>query len=452
VSRRNGCQTLGVERLFETEDTPRGRTSVPAAEQPLAVRMRPATLSEFIGQEHLLGDGSALRTALEEGHPHSMVLYGPPGTGKTTLARLLALNSRAAFEEASAVNAGRQEVRDVLERADHRRKTSGEGTIFFLDEIHRFNKAQQDALLPAVEEGLVTLVGATTENPYFEVNSALLSRCTVYEFRPLEDAHVLALMRRALNDERGIPDPPNVADDALEFLAARADGDARTALAALEVACDTAGDDTVTLRHAEDALQRKALLYDKGGDRHYDTISAWIKSTRGSDPDASMLYLVEMLEGGEDPRFIARRMIVLASEDIGMADPQALQVAVAAAHAVEHVGMPECAFNLAQASIYLALAPKSDTVKRALKATGGWIHENGAPEPPGYLKSAAYPGAKALGRGEGYDYPHARVEGVSPQELMPPEAVGERFVELTQHGLERELYERLEKIRHARGR
>jgi putative ATPase len=452
VSRRNGCQTLGVERLFETEESPRGRTSVPAEEQPLAVRMRPATLSEFIGQEHLLGEGSALRTALEDGHPHSMVLYGPPGTGKTTLARLLALNARAAFEEASAVNAGRQEVRDVLERADHRRKTSGEGTIFFLDEIHRFNKAQQDALLPAVEEGLVTLVGATTENPYFEVNSALLSRCTVYEFRPLEDAHVLALMRRAVTDERGIPDPPPVADDALEFLAARAGGDARTALAALEVACETAGGDTVTLRHAEDALQRKALLYDKGGDRHYDTISAWIKSTRGSDPDASMLYLVEMLEGGEDPRFIARRMVVLASEDIGNADPNALQVAVAAAHAVEHVGMPECAYNLAQASIYLALAPKSDTVKRALKATGEWIHEHGAPEPPGYLKSAAYPGAKALGRGQGYDYPHARAEGVSPQELMPPEAVGERFVELTEHGQERDLRERLDKIRRARGR
>jgi putative ATPase len=447
-----GCETLVVERLFETEDTPRGRTSVPPADQPLAVRMRPSALTEFIGQEHLLGEGSALRTALEEGRPHSMILYGPPGTGKTTLARLLASRSRSAFEELSAVNAGRQEVRDVLERADHRRRTSHEGTIFFLDEIHRFNKAQQDALLPAVEEGLVTLVGATTENPYFEVNSALLSRCTVYEFRQLEDAHVLALLRRALSDERGLPDAPEVGDDALEFLAARAGGDARTALAALEVACDTAGDDTVTLRHAEDALQRKALLYDKGGDRHYDTISAWIKSTRGSDPDASMLYLVEMLEGGEDPRFIARRMVVFASEDIGNADPRALQVAVAAAHAVEHVGMPECAFNLAQAAIYLALAPKSDTVKRALKAAGEWIAENGAPEPPGYLRSASYPGAKALGRGDGYDYPHGRPEGVSPQELMPPEAVGETFVELTAHGEEPALKERLEKIRRARGR
>ena len=220
-----------------------------------------------------------------------MILYGPPGTGKTTLARLLAVNARAAFEEASAVNAGRQEVRDMIERAEHRRSTSGERTIFFLDEIHRFNKAQQDTLLPAVEEGLVTLVGATTENPYFEVNSALLSRAQVYELRSLEDEQVLALLRRALGDERGIPEPPQVHDDALEFLAARSGGDARTALAALELACETVGDRPVTVRHAEDALQRSAVLYDKGGDRHYDLISAWIKATRGSDPDASLLYL-----------------------------------------------------------------------------------------------------------------------------------------------------------------
>src|SRR3954451_17414108 len=317
-----------MERLFELEDGPPGRTKVPGADQPLAARMRPLSLGEFVGQDDLLERGSALRTALEEGRLHSMILYGPPGTGKTTLARLLAVNARAAFEEASAVNAGRQEVRDVIERAEHRRTTSGEPTIFFLDEIHRFNKAQQDTLLPAVEEGLVTLIGATTENPYFEVNSALLSRCTVYEFRALEDAHVLALLRRALSDERGLADAPPVEDDALEFLAARAGGDARIALAALEVACETAGGDAITLRHAEDALQREALLYDKGGDRHYDTISAWIKATRGSDPDASMLYLVEMLEGGEDPRFIARRMVVFASEDVGNADPRALQVAV----------------------------------------------------------------------------------------------------------------------------
>ena len=252
---------------------------MPAADLPLAARMRPGSLGEFVGQDHLLGRGSALRTAIEEGRPHSMILYGPPGTGKTTLARLLAVNARAAFEEASAVNAGRAEVRQVIERAAHRRQTANEATIFFLDEIHRFNKAQQDTLLPAVEEGLVVLVGATTENPYFEVNSALLSRCRVYELRSLEPEHVLALMRRALGDSRGIPDAPKVDDDALEFLAARSAGDARTALSALELACETVGQGgTVSLRVAEDALQRSAILYDKGGDKHYDLISAWIKA------------------------------------------------------------------------------------------------------------------------------------------------------------------------------
>jgi putative ATPase len=442
-----------VERLFETDEAPRGQTRVPVDQQPLATRMRPSTLAEFVGQEHLLGQGSALRTAIEEGRPDSMVLYGPPGSGKTTLARLIAAGARAAFEEVSAVNAGRQEVRDVIERAEHRRATSGEPTIFFLDEIHRFNKAQQDALLPAVEEGLVTLIGATTENPYFEVNSALLSRTRVYELRRLEDAHVLALLRRALGAEHGIPDPPPVEDEALEFLAARSGGDARTALAALELACETVGDSgTVTLRHAEDALQRKAVLYDKGGDRHYDTISAWIKATRGSDPDASLLYLAQMLEGGEDPRFIARRMVILASEDVGNADPRALQVAVAAARAVEHVGMPECALNLAQAAVYLALAPKSNASVRAIGRARAWVREHGAPEPPPYLRDAHYPGAKALGRGEGYDYPHDRPEAVSPQELMPPEAVGERFLELSDQGEEQALRERLEAIRRARGR
>ena len=312
-----------MERLFEEDDAPRGQTRVPAGDQPLAARMRPAALDEFVGQGHLLEEGSALRTAIEEGRPHSMVLYGPPGTGKTTLARLMAVNASAAFEELSAVNAGRQEVRDVMERAAHRRATSGEPTILFLDEIHRFNKAQQDTLLPAVEEGLVSLVGATTENPNYEVNSALLSRTRVYELEALGDEDVEALLRRALSDERGVDDPPEVDDDALAFLAARSGGDARTALAALELAVDRG--ERVTMEVAEDALQRRAILYDKGGDRHYDTISAWIKATRGSDPDASLLYLAEMLEGGEDPRFIARRMVILASEDIGNADPQALR-------------------------------------------------------------------------------------------------------------------------------
>jgi putative ATPase len=435
-----------MERLFELEDGPRGRTKVPGPDQPLAARMRPQSLGEFVGQDHLLERGSALRTAIEEGRPHSMILYGPPGTGKTTLARLLAVNARAAFEEASAVNAGRQEVRDVIERAEHRRTTSGEPTIFFLDEIHRFNKAQQDTLLPAVEEGLVTLVGATTENPYFEVNSALLSRSQVYELRKLEDEQVLALLRRALVDQRGIADPPPVKDDALEFLAARSGGDARTALAALELACETVVDKPVTVRIAEDALQRRAVLYDKGGDRHYDLISAWIKSTRGSDPDASLLYLAAMIEGGEDPRFIARRMVVLASEDIGNADPRALEIAVAAAHAVEHVGMPECALNLSQAAIYLSLAPKSNASIKAIGRAREWVREHGTPIPPAYLQDAHYPGARALGRGQGYDYPHNLEEGVSAQQLMPPEAVGEKFLELSDHGEETALKERLERI------
>src|SRR3954462_5438977 len=414
--------------------------------------MRPDSLGEFVGQEHLLERGSALRTAIEDGAPHSMILYGPPGTGKTTLARLFAVNARAAFEEASAVNAGRQEVRDVIERAEHRRTTSGEPTIFFLDEIHRFNKAQQDPLLPAVEEGLVTLVGATTENPYFEVNSALLSRSQVYELRKLEDEQVLALLRRALVDERGIADPPPVKDDALEFLAARSGGDARTGLAALELACETVVDKPVTVRIAEDALQRRAVLYDKGGDRHYDLISAWIKSTRGSDPDASLLYLAAMLEGGEDARFIARRMVVLASEDIGNADPQALTVAVNAAHAVEHVGLPECQLNLAQAAVYLALAPKSNASYKGLRRAQEWVRENGPVLPPAHLQSAAYPGARKLGRGRGYDYPHDRPEGVSPQDLMPQEAAGVEFLELTDHGQEAELQERLRQIRELRDR
>ena len=442
------------ERLFDTGDEPRGQTHVPSADQPLAARMRPQALDEFVGQEHLLGEGAALRRAVDEGRAHSMVLYGPPGAGKTTLARLLARNARAAFEEASAVNAGKQEVRDVLERAEHRRQTSGEATVFFLDEIHRFNKAQQDALLPAVEEGLIALVGATTENPYFEVNSALVSRVQVYEFRRLGDADVRRLLERALADERGLAGAAELAADALDFLAARSGGDARAALAALELAAETVGPGgTVTLEVAEDAMQRKAVLYDKGGDRHYDTISAWIKATRGSDPDASLLYLAIMLEGGEDARFIARRMVILASEDIGNADPRALQVAIAAAHAVEHVGLPECAHSLAQAAVYLALAPKSNASYTALKEARAWVREHGAPLPPEHLRSAGYDlPRRYLGHGQGYDYPHDRPEGVSPQELMPSEAEGARFLELSDHGEERALRERLAAIRRARGR
>ena len=442
-----------MERLFEPggDEAPRGRTPVPPSEGPLAVRMRPTSLDDVIGQEHLLAPGSALHRAIEVGRPHSMILYGPPGSGKTTLARIVATNARAAFEEASAVEAGRAEVRAVLERAAHRRQSSGEPTIFFLDEIHRFNKAQQDALLPAVEEGLVTLIGATTENPYFEVNSALLSRAQVYELRPLTAQHVEALLRRAL--ERGECGAAEVPGEVLEFVAGRAGGDARAALATLELACETAAPGApgaVTLEHAEDAMQRKALRYDKTGDQHYDTISAWIKATRGSDPDASLYYLAVMLEGGEDPRFVVRRMIVLASEDIGNADPRALELAVAAAHAVEHVGLPECQFALAQAAIYLALAPKSNAATGAIGAARRHIRDHGAKPPPSHLQSAAYPGAAQLGRGQGYDYPHANPGHLAAQELMPEGLEHERFYE--PDDAEAALGERLEEVRRGRGR
>src|SRR5688500_4088654 len=399
-----------MERLFDAPEEPPedAQVAAPPASGPLAARMRPRSLADFVGQEHLLGEGSALRASLESGAPHSMVLFGPPGTGKTTLARLAAEHADAAFEERSAVNAGRAEVREVIARAAQRRD-AGRATIFFLDEIHRFNKAQQDALLPAVEEGLVTLIGATTENPYFEVNSALLSRTQLYELRPLTAEHIRQLLERALSDpERGIADPPQVSDEALELLAARSGGDARVALSALERAVGTARARAgpVDLDTAEDALQRKALTYDREGDRHYDYVSAWIKATRASDPDASLYYLAVMLEGGEDPRFIARRMVILASEDVGNADPRALLVANAAAEAVDRVGLPECRLNLAQAAVYLAMAPKSNASYRGLQRATAHVREHGAKPPPSYLQDAHYPGARKLGRGIGYVYPH----------------------------------------------
>jgi putative ATPase len=439
-----------MERLFDAGDTAdtSAEQARAAAEAggPLAARMRPRTLDAFAGQEHLLGPGSALRSAIESGHPHSMVLYGPPGTGKTTLARLVAEHADAAFEELSAVQVGRAEVREVLQRARERR-SAGRGTIFFLDEIHRFNKAQQDALLPAVEEGLVTLVGATTENPYFEVNSALLSRTQVYELQALTAEHVEVLLRRAL--ERGECGPATVGDEVIAFLAARSGGDARTALNALELACETS-EGEVSLADAEDAMQRKAVLYDKGGDQHYDSISAWIKATRGSDPDGSLYYLAAMLEGGEDPRFIARRMVILASEDVGNADPEALGVAVAAAHAVEHVGMPEAQFALAQAAIYLSLAPKSDAAKRAIFAARGHVQEHGTAPPPAPLRSSAYPAARRLGRGLDYDSPHGHAGHVNDQEHLPEGREDLRFY--APDDAEAELRERLARIRRARSR
>jgi putative ATPase len=427
-------------QLFAPDDGPqRTRTGVPASEAPLAVRLRPRTVEEVVGQQHLLGEGTALRRALASGRPHSMILYGPPGTGKTTLARLVAGTAKAAFEELSAVEAGRAEVRQVLERATHRRKATGEPTVFFLDEIHRFNKAQQDLLLPAVEEGLVTLIGATTENPYFEVNSALLSRTQIYELHALGAGDIELLLRRAL--ERGETVPATVPHEVLSFLAGRAGGDARAALAALELACVSAGEGgEVTLEAAEDALQRKALRFDRAGDQHYDYISAWIKATRASDPDAALYYLAVMLEGGEDARFLVRRMVILASEDIGNADPQALLVATAAAAAVEHVGLPEAVHALSQATIYLALAPKSKAATRAIGAAIDHVRRYGAASPPPAVRSNAV----------GYDSPHDHPGHVGPQEVAPGEVAGVRFYEPDEQ--ESELRDRLGRIREARGR
>jgi putative ATPase len=437
-----------MESLFDPGEQRPGAEAVAGA--PLAVRMRPRTLDELVGQEHLLAAGSALRTAVESGEPHSAILYGPPGSGKTTLARIIAGSSDAAFEEESAVNAGKAEVRAVIERARERRRANGRRTVLFLDEIHRFNKAQQDALLPAVEEALVVRGGATTENPYFEVNSALLSRCQIYELHELSADDVAALLLRALADpQHGIADPPEVAGDALELLATRSGGDARTALSALERAVETAraGEHEVDVATAEDALQRKAVSYDREGDRHYDYISAWIKATRGSDADASLYYLAVMLEGGEDPRFIARRMVIFASEDVGNADPRALAVATAAAAAVDRVGLPECVLNLAQAAAYLALAPKSNASTTAISAAMRHVREHGAKLPPDYLRDSHYRGARALGRGEGYVYPHDQPGGVADQPLLPPELRGVRFYEPTDRGLEARLRERIDELR-----
>jgi putative ATPase len=401
-------------------DAARERTSVVA---PLALRVRPSSLDEFVGQQHVLGEGSALRLAIEQDRVGSMILYGPPGTGKTTLARIVARMTGAAFEELSAVSATVAQVREVLGRARERLGAHGQRTILFLDEIHRFNKAQQDALLPAVEEALVTLIGATTENPYFEVNSALLSRSQIYTLEPLDEGDLLRVISRGAAELDA-----HVPDEAALRIAQLAGGDARNALNILELSWQTAQAEGVALDvpHVEEASTKRPLLYDKGGDQHYDFISAFIKAMRGSDPDAAVYYLAAMLEGGEDARYVARRMIVLASEDIGNADPRALLVAVAAAHAVEHVGLPEARLNLAQAAIYLARAPKSNASYVALKEATADVREGGNLRPPKPLRDAHYRGAKKFGHGQGYVYPHDDPRGFDI-DYLPDELKGRTY-------------------------
>ncbi|HEU5476989.1 MAG TPA: replication-associated recombination protein A [Gaiellaceae bacterium] len=398
---------------------------------PLAQRLRPATLGEFVGQAHVLGEGSALRHAIEEDRVHSSILYGPPGSGKTTLARIVAASTGAAFEELSAVSATVKDVREVLARAQERLGTTARRTILFLDEIHRFNKAQQDALLPGVESGLVTLIGATTENPYYEVNSALISRTQVYELEPLTDEELAEIVRRGAAEL-----DVELEDDLVALVARRSGGDARSALNILELAAGTAKAESsvVTEAHVEDAARKPPLVYDKAGDAHYDFTSAFIKSMRGSDADAAVYYLAAMLEGGEDARFIARRMIVLASEDIGNADPRALLVAVAAAQAVEHVGLPEARLNLSQAAIYLARAPKSNASYLALNRATEDVRERGAARPPKALRDGSWY-SRRLGHGEGYVYPHDDAAGFETS-YLPEELEGRRYYEPSGNGEE----------------
>ena len=447
VSRRGGYRPIMSGDLFTSAASDRL-----ARRAPLADRLRPTRLDDVVGQEHLLGPGRPLRRLIEADRLSSVVLWGPPGTGKTSLARLIARVTAQEFCELSAVNASVKDVRELAAAAQARLGERDVGTILFLDEVHRFNKAQQDALLPSVESGLLVLIGATTENPFFEVNAPLLSRSTLFRLEPLGPEALRLLLERGLAVEAVEAD-----DEALDLLVDRAAGDGRHALTSLEVAAalatgraaeqpvaDRSGA-RVVLADAEAALGTKALRY--GRDAHYDVISAFIKSIRGSDPDAGLYWLARMLDAGEDARYIARRLVVLASEDVGMADPMGLMVADAAARAVEFVGLPEAKLNLAQAVVHLSTAPKSNRVTTALGAAEGDARAAGTGEVPMHLRDAHYRGAAKLGHGEGYDYPHDHPEGWVVQRHRPPEVDGRRYYDPSAHGYEREVAERMRSTR-----
>nr|WP_221308419.1 replication-associated recombination protein A [Nocardiopsis mwathae] len=418
------------------------------SQEPLAVRMRPRALDEVAGQRHLLGDGSPLRRLVEDDAPMSLFLWGPPGTGKTTLATVVSRVTRRRFVELSAVTAGVKDVRAVIDDARRQMGMRGTRTLLFVDEVHRFNKTQQDALLPAVENRWVSFIGATTENPFFSVVSPLLSRSLLLTLESLGDDDVRLLLDRALTDARGLAGSHTLAQDAADHLVRLAGGDGRRSLTYLEAAALVAGERAeITVDDVERAVDRHAVRYDRSGDQHYDVISAFIKSMRGSDPDAALHYLARMIEAGEDPRFIARRLVVHASEDVGMADPTALQVAVAAAQAVELVGLPEARINLAQAVIHISLAPKSNAVISAIGAAEGDVRKGLAGPVPPHLRDGHYKGAKELGHGKGYKYAHDYPGGVAPQQHAPDGIAGREYYTPTTHGAERRFGEVLQRLR-----